>query len=400
MQAIRKHLFSLLAGVIVVALLVYAFWPRPVEVDLAQIVRGSLRVTVDEDGRTRIRERYVVSAPLTGRLLRIDLKPGDVVSAGRTVLAVIEPTDPALLDDRARAEAEARVREAEAVRKQTAPKLERARAVQEQARASAKRAARLLASNNISQEEHDVALQAERVAVEDVKTAQLGVQIAEHELELARAALVRTRPRSPGDAELWRFEIHSPIDGRVLRVVQESTAVVTPGQKLLEVGDPSDLEVEVDLLSSDAVKVVPGAKAFFEHWGGETPLMGRVRLVEPAGFLKISALGVEEQRVNVILDFDGPPEPRARLGDAYRVEARIVVWEADDVLKAPAGALFRQGDDWAVYAVVNGRTELRRLRVGPSNGMEREVLEGLQDGDTVVLHPGDRITPGVRVVAR
>jgi HlyD family secretion protein len=185
--------------------------------------------------------------------------------------------------------------------------------------------------------------------------------------------------------------------GRVLRVLQQSSIVVTPGQQLLEVGDPADLEVEVDLLSSDAVKVAPGAKVFLEHWGGDEPLRGRVRLVEPAGFLKRSALGVEEQRVNVIIDLVDPPQKHATLGDAFRVEARIVVWEADGVLKVPAGALFRQGEDWAVFAVEDGRARLRRLQTGRSNGLETEIREGLAEGEKVILHPGDRIRSGTRV---
>jgi HlyD family secretion protein len=400
MNQLRRRLVPLTGGLLLTGLLGYAFWPRPAEMDLAPVVRGALKVTVDEDGKTRIRERFVVSAPLSGRLMRIALHPGDRVTAGKTLLAAIEPCDPGLLDDRARAEAAARVKAAEATRKQAVPKLDRARAAHEHVAGELRRARLLLGGGSSSAQDYADWQQKERVAQEEWKTAQFAVQIADFELDLAKAALTRTRPRSPGDAETWRFDILAPVNGRVLRVFQESTAVVTPGQRLLEVGDPSDLEVEVDVLSSDAVRIAPGAQVFLEHWGGEVSLAGRVRLVEPAGFMKVSALGVEEQRVNVIIDFVDPPEKYARLGDAYRVEARIVVWSADDVVKVPAGALFRQGDDWTVYAVEDGRARLRRVEVGRSNGLETEVRSGLSEGEAVVLHPGDKIQAGTRVAVR
>jgi len=397
---LRRRLMQLAAALLVAGLLAYSFWPRPVEVDVARAVRGPLRVTVDEDGRTRIKERYLVSAPLAGRLQRITLRPGDRVSAGRTPLAVIEPGDPALLDDRARAEAEARVKASEATRKQAVPKLERARVSHDLAVKELQRVRRMVVGRETTAQDVESAEHKERMSQEEVKTAQFALQIADFELDQARAALTRTRPTSSGDMDSWRFEILAPVGGRLLRVFQESSAVVTPGQRLLEVGDPTDLEVEVDVLSSDAVKIAPGARAFLEHWGGDRPLLAQVRLVEPSGFMKVSALGVEEQRVNVILDFVNPPPERARLGDAYRVESRIVIWSADDVLKVPAGALFRQGEDWAVFTVENGRAQLTRVQVGRSNSLETEILSGLEAGATVILHPGDKIQPGGRVVSR
>jgi HlyD family secretion protein len=391
---------QLAAGLLVAGLLTYSFWPRPAEVDVVRVTRGPLRVTVDEDGKTRIKERYVVSAPLAGRLTRITLRPGDRVSAGKTPLTVIEPADPALLDDRARAEAEARVNAAEAARKQAVPKLERARFAHDLAVKELHRIRRMVVGRETTTQDVESAENKERMTQEDIKTNQFAMQIADFELAQARAALTRTRPPSPGDIENWRFEIFAPVDGRVLRVYQESVTPVTPGQRLLEVGDPSDLEVEVDVLSSDAVKVAPGTKVYLEHWGGDAPLLGRVRLVEPSGFLKVSALGVEEQRVNVIIDFLDPPEKRARLGDAYRVEARIIIWSADDVLKVPAGALFREGDDWAVFAVEDGRARLCRVQIGRSNALETEITSGLEEETAVILHPGDKTHDGGRVVGR
>lgn len=380
--------------------LTYSFWPRPVEVDVARASRGSLRVTVDEDGKTRIKERYVVSAPLAGQLQRITLRAGDSVVAGKTLLAVIEPGDPALLDDRSRAQAEARVKAAEASRKQAVSRLDRARVAYNLSKNELHRIRQMVVGRDTTYQDLEAAEHKERMAQEDMKTSQFAIQIADFELDLARAALMRTRPRSPGDADSWRFEIHAPVSGRVLRVFQESLTTVTAGQQLLEVGDPSDLEIEVDVLSSDAVKIARGAKVILEHWGGDTPLGGQVRVVEPSGFMKRSALGVEEQRVNVIIDFVDPPEKRSRLGDAYRVEARIVIWSAEDVLKVPSGCLFRRGDDWAIFAIEDGRAELRRVVVGRSNALETEITSGLDAGAVVILHPSDKIQPGIRVVPR
>jgi HlyD family secretion protein len=396
---IRRLLLGVF-GLAVVGAIVYSFRPQPVGVDLARVARGALRVTVDEDGRTRIKERYVVSAPLAGQLLRIGLDPGDSVGAGKTVLAVLEPIDPALLDARARAEAEARVKASEAALKRADANLDRARAADELARSEHARARRLARSGSVSQQELDDAAFRERAAAEELRAAQLGVQIARFELELAQAALLRTRANSPGDLETWRVEVRSPIDGRVLRVLQESSAVVTPGTRLLELGDPTDLEIEIDVLSQDAVQIRPGAKVLLEHWGGEQPLVARVRLVEPAAFTKISALGVEEQRVWVVADFVDPPEKRKTLGDGYRVEARVVVWEGSDILQVPAAATFRQGEGWAVFVVADSTAVLRPVRLGRSNGLEVEVVEGLEENDTVIVHPSDKIKDGTAIVPR
>lgn len=400
MKRLRRLLLQLFVALLVVGGLTYSFWPRPIEVDVARASRGSLRVTVDEDGKTRVKERYIVSAPLAGRLQRITLRPGDAVSAGETTLAFIEPTEPSLLDDRSRTEAEVRVKAAETTRKQAVPKLEHARIAHELSARELQRTKQMVVGRETTAQEYDSAVHKERMAYEDLKATQFALQIADYELELARAALKRTRPRSPGDADSWRFEIPTPVNGRVLRVLQESSVVVSPGKELLEVGDPNDLEVEVDVLSSDAVKIPSHAKVLLEHWGGDHPLLGEVRLVEPSGFMKRSALGVEEQRVNVIIDLLDPPAKRRQLGDAYRVEARIVIWSAEDVLKVPSGSLFRRGDDWAVFAIEDGSAQLRRVEVGRSNALETEIKSGLEKGTTVILHPGDKIQPGSRVIAR
>jgi HlyD family secretion protein len=384
----------------VVGVIVYAFLPSAVEVEVASVTRGSFLVTVDHEGKTRIKERYVVSSPLAGRLLRVDLHPGDSVEAGKTLLTAIEPTDPALLDVRARAVAEARVKSAEASRNRADANLARTREAHELADHIFSRAKELFAKNGVSSEDLETAEHRQAMAREDLRSAQFAVQIAEFELAQAQAALLRTQPEKGTNAETWRFEIRSPINGQVLRVFQESATVAAPGMRLVELGNPADLECEIDVLSSDAVKVAPGAKVLVEHWGGDQTLLGRVRVVEPAGFTKISALGVEEQRVWVIADFVDPLEKRKLLGDGYRVEARIVIWEGNNVLKAPAGAFFRYRDGWATFKAVKNRAILCPVRVGRSNGIETEILEGLDEDDLIIVHPGDRISNGVAVTGR
>lgn len=380
--------------------LFYAFRPQAVEVEVAEVGRGPLQVTVDEDGRTRIKERYVVSTPLSGRLQRVALKPGDPVSRGKTLLTGIEATDPELLDPRTRAQAEARVKSADMARRQATPLLERARTAWEFTRTELDRAKTLYTEKAISHQELDNVEQKERTTAEELKASRFALQIADYELEQARAALLHTQPGNSADAGSWQFPILAPIDGRVLRVFQESSAVVPAGAPLMELGDPADLEVVIDVLSTAAVKIRAGAKVFLEHWGGDAPLLGRVRLVEPSGFLKISALGVEEQRVNVIVDFTDPLEKRPTLGDAFRVEARIVIWEQADPLKLPVGTLFREGDDWAVFVVTGQRAKLQRVEIGQSNNLEAEVLEGLTPGNRVIVHPSDKVQDDCPVAVR
>jgi len=429
MRNLGSKLFVLLVAAMIVAGLGYAFLPEPIEVDLVAVERGMLRVTVDEDGKTRIREKYVVSAPLNGRILRISMDPGDKVDAGKTLLTMIEPRDPELLDARTIAQAEASVKAAEAALKQTEPMLEKVRAEQAYAEAEWTRLREAYSRNAVSLSELESAELLYRQRSEELRSARSAQEIAQFELQQARAALLRSRPREdaaphanpPGgdgtaataDETLsngnggWNFPIYSPINGLVLRVFQESAAVVTPGTPLVELGDPSDLEVEVDVLSRDAVKIEVGDLVLLEHWGGERPLEGVVRVVEPAGFTKISTLGVEEQRVNVIIDLIDrteesidPVDDRRSLGDGFRVEARIVIDEARDVLKVPTSALFRVGGESAVFRVVDGLVHQQRVKIGRQNGLEAEVLAGLSEGDQVVLHPSDQIEEGVQVRPR
>ena len=408
MRSAARKLMMVVVAVGIIGAVGYGLVPEPVEVDLARLERGAIRVTVDQDGKTRIRERYVVSTPLAGRLLRIDLDPGDEVTSGETLLATIEPRDPELLDARSIAQAEARVNAAEAALEKMVPILEEARAAQEFAEAELRRVreARNNSPQAVSQSEVESKLMAYRTRTALLRTATHNEEIARFELEQAQAALIRSRPQSTSTSPPlnggngWNFTIRSPINGRVLRVFQESTAVVSAGTPLLELGDPGDLEVEIDVLSRDAVRISAGAAVLLEHWGGIEVLQGRVRLVEPSAFTKISTLGVEEQRVNVIVDLLDPPQDRTSLGDGFRVEARIIVEEADDVLKVPTSALFRTGEDWAVFRVNNGMASLQQVKLGLQSGLEAEVVEGVSTGDAVVVHPGDDIEDGTAVRER
>jgi len=393
-----RRLVQLGLGLVIVGVIVFAFLPKPVRVDLATVERGELKVTVDEDGKTRIKENYVVSAPLAGRLLRIELEAGDEVHSGETLLAAIEPTDPTLLDPRARAEAEARVKATQAKLKRSGSTLERSLASMQFAEAELGRTRELHGQRIAAKQELEQKEMLLRLSTEEYRAAKFEEEISQFELQQAEAALMRTTRNSPADE--WNFEIRSPINGRVLRVLQESATVIGAGTQLLELGDPRDLEVVIDVLSSDAVKIAPGNRVFLEQWGGEIALEGSVRLVEPSAFTKISALGVEEQRVNVVIDFVEPPEHRGTLGDAFRVEAGIVVWDGRDVLKVPTSALFRHNEEWAVFAVVDGRAQLRNVTLGHRNNLNAEVLEGLKQDNVVIVHASDQVVDGVAVEQR
>jgi HlyD family secretion protein len=384
---------------------VYAFLPKPVMVDVARVERGGLAVSVEEDGKTRLRDRYVVSTPLAGRLHRITLRAGDVVGPGQP-LAVIEPADPAMLDARALAEAQARVKSAKKAIEKAGAQLKAAEVALELAETEYGRAQQLWRKNSISKADLDARSMEKRSQEEELRTARYVEEIAVSELELAEAALFYTRPRDSRTLEAARFEIPSPAlkeSGRVfhvLKVLKESEAVVTAGTPLVELGDLSNLEIEIDVLSSDAVRIHPGAKVLLEQWGGDEPLAARVKLVEPSGYTKVSALGVEEQRVNVIADFPDRDKIPQALGDGFRVEAKIIIWEGADVLKVPASALFRFGEGWGVFRVEDDKAVLHKVQIGRRGGLFAQVIEGLAAHDEVIVHPSDRIADGVQVLRR
>lgn len=373
----------------------WGFWPRPVLIETGEVASRPLQITVEEEARTRVKERYVLYAPVAGYLRRIDLDVGDAVTLGAP-LAVLDPLRPAVLDPRARAEAEARVAAARAALKRAESTLRQVEAEAELAADEFRRREDLLDRQLISRSEFDEARGRMRAAEALRAAAASAVEVARYDLEGAEAAL-RYSGGAQEDAPVETVPVRSPVDGHVLKVLQESAGVVTAGQALLEVGDPRQLEVEVEVLSRDAVRIQPGGRVLFERWGGDEALEGVVRTVEPTGFTKISALGVEEQRVLVIADFIAPPESWRRLGDGYRVEAKFVVWEREDALTVPASALFRRDDGWAVFVVEDDRARFRQVKVGPGSGLLTEVIEGLDAGDVVIVHPDDEVADGVRV---
>jgi HlyD family secretion protein len=384
----------LLAAVAVVAvILAVALWPRAIEIDAAKVERGPMQVTIDEEGETRVRDRFVVSAPVMGRVERIELEPGDSVVRGKTVVARLTPAAAPLIDPRVQAELTAAVDAARAAVGQA--QADRARAVAALARAQStlRRLETLLKAGAISGDELEAAQTAFKNAEAAVRASEFTVARTEYELQLARA---RLKPSSGGGRTV---DVVAPVDGVVLKRVRESASVVPVGDPLLEIGDPRNLEIVSDLLSTDAVRVSPGDEVSIEQWGGNQPLEGRVRRVEPSGFMKVSALGVEEQRVNVIIDFADEGES-ARIGDGYRVEVRIVIWRDPAALKVPVGSLFRRGEDWATFLVDNRRARLQPVQLGQRNDREGQVLKGLSEGQTVVLFPPDTLRDGARVVFR
>lgn len=395
----RFAFWGVLAAFVALAIVV-AFWPRPVIVDMIGAERGELVVTVDDEGETRVRDVYVISAPVMGRMRRIELRAGDAVDAVDTIVAAIEPIDPEFLDPRSEAQARADVRAAESAEVLARAEVEQAQAELDFAEQELERARELMRQMMISQRELDEAERAHRTRHAALNTARAGHEMRLFQLERARAELV-----SPVDTEGGRdvcecIALRSPVTGRILRVLQESEGVVAAGAPLVEIGDPRELEIVVDLLSADAVKVEAGQRVIIESWGGDEPLEGRVRLVEPFGFTKVSALGIEEQRVNVVIDLVSPMEEWSRLAHGYQVDARVVLSEAQAVLKLPLTALFRDGDSWAVFVDSGGRAELRRIEIGRRNSVAAEIVAGLEEGERVVLHPSDRVVDGARIAAR
>ena len=379
--------------------LAFAFWPRPVPVDLGVIDSGPLTVTVDDEGITRVREVYAVAAPLAGRVRRLDLDVGDVVEAGLPTVAPIQPSAPALLDERSRRQAEAEVQAARAAVGYARAERERVQAELDFLLAELDRARRLAERGTVSPVTLDRAEKEVNTAKAALDTAIAALEVRAYELEVARARLSDPAVE-PGAPDACCVRVPAPADGVVLRVLQESEVQVAAGAVLVEIGDPGDLEVVVDLLSSEAVGVEPGAPATLTGWGGPQPLAARVRRVEPFGFTRVSALGIEEQRVNVILDLAAPPAERARLGHGFRVDAHIVVWHADAVPRAPLAALFREREGRAAFGVADGRARPRRVGIGRADGRLAQVTDGLSPGETVVLYPGDHIADGTRVAAR
>ena len=387
----RARRILIAAGLL--AAIVYVFLPEPLEVETARATTGTIVVTIEEEGRATVRQRYTVSAPISGSLLRLRTKPGECVAAGSPLLRIV----PAPLDGRTRAQLMARADAAEdnVQRAQAAERI--ARAAFEFARSEQARAETLGTAGALSRGEVELATTRMKSAEGELRAAEAASRSAAHDAEEARAALASpSQIARAGDVAV----VKAPVPGTVLRVFQESERVVVAGTPLVELGDPADLEVVVDLLSSDAVRVPPGAKALIDHWGGPGTLSGRVRLIEPASFLKVSALGVDEQRVNVFIELIDPPARWDRLGDGYAMNVRIVTDERAGIVKVPAGAVFRDGEQWGVFLVDGDRARLRPVTIGLHSGQEVEVTKGVVEGEELVLHPTAKVADRVRVVRR
>jgi HlyD family secretion protein len=400
------------AGGLLTALIVggavWLAWPRPVPVDIATVAKGPLRVTVDDEGKTRVRHIYTVSAPIAGKALRISnpdnkhgmsLHVGDEVKANETVVAIMQPTIPTFIDVRSREELQAAVAAADAAITLAEAEIRRIEVALQFSRDELLRAQALSRSATISAkalEKAQLDVATNEAALASAK-AQLGVRRSERTAIGARLMdpASAAAPNNPNCC----IQILAPVTGRVLRIVQDSEAAVPAGAPLIEIGNPLDLEVIADLLSTDAVKIAPGSSVQLDGWGGEA-LKGRVVRVDPAGFLKVSALGIEEQRVRTTIDFAEPSEAWSRLGHDYRVIVHVQIWSADDVPTVPVGALFRVGSDWAVYAVKDGRAQTTVVKIGHRNAQAAEVVSGLADGTRVVLHPSDRVRDGTAVAQR
>ncbi len=388
---LRGRILTVLVVLVLAALIAWALRPSAILVETAKVSRGPMEVTVNQEGETRIHDRFVLSSPIVGRLLRIDLDDGDPVRAGQVVARI----DPTPLNQREREEVSARVQSAEAALRQAKAREAHARADRDQARRDRDRAESLAKQGVISAQALDQARNADITAGDELSAAEFGVQVAESEEKVARAGLVSmdADPSKPRPL----LEIKAPVSGRVLRVVEKSERVISVGAPILTLGEPGQLEIVADVLSTDAVKIQPQAPVLIDGWGGDHPLHARVRLVEPYGFTKVSALGVEEQRVNVISDFVDSPGP---LGDGYRVEVHIVTWTAANALKLPLSSLFRRGQGWSVLVIADGRARTKEIEIAHRNESDAEVVRGLAEGEVVIMHPPNQLTEGMRVRAQ
>jgi len=392
MKRILNTILLLLVAAVVVVLLAMWLRPTPTRVDVAAVSREAMTVTVDGEGKTRVRDRYVVAAPVAGRLRRILLRRGDAVKSGQ-LIAQIDPLPLSPLDPRQHAEAVARVNAAEDAKREIDRMVERNKATYDQARRELERSEVLVREGYASRQELERSQTAVSTSLREYEAARSRAESAAHEVEVARAALLARNQSSTAGS----VKVHAPTDGRVLGVIEESERVIVSGAPLVEVSNPSKLEVVIELLSTDAVKVSPGAKVFIEAWGGPEVLEARVRLIEPSAFTKVSALGIEEQRVNVIADLTAPSSV---LGDGYRVEARIVVWHSDSVLQVPVSALFRTGDVWSLFVVEDGRARSRQVEVGQRTPKTAEIKGGVEADEVVIVHPANEITNGTGVEPR
>ncbi|MFN9543663.1 MAG: efflux RND transporter periplasmic adaptor subunit [Alphaproteobacteria bacterium] len=387
-------------SLLVAAGLAFSFWPRAVEVDVAEAIRAPMMTAISDDGITRVREVYVLSAPIAGKLLRVESHAGDFIEARKTVVATIEPSDPAFLDARAQRQLAFTVSAARAARDLAQANVQGRDAERKLAARELERARELFGKGVVAKARVDAAEASLSALDAALATASAAQRQREIEIQTSEAALIEPGTAAAGDRAGCCIQLRAPVDGQLLRVLQENESIVMPGQPIAEVGDPANLEIVVDLVSSEAVQVADGDEVIISQWGGQGDLQGRVRRVEPFGQQKVSALGIEERRVNVVIDIVSPRNEWARLGHGFQVEASIVRWRGENVLQVPVGALFRQGKDWAVYRVDGNRARLTTVVTGHLNDAVAEITQGLEPGARVILHPGESVSDGGKVTAR
>ena len=398
-----KFIIKITISVVFLSLLVFAFLPEAVKVDLITVEKGNLLVTLEGEGKTRIHDIYVVSTPIDGRITRIESEPGDLVTAGKTVIANMYPANPQFLDKRSEIQAKADVDGAQAALALSKARVKQAQAQLEFDLSEFKRIKELYEKQSVSQSGIERAELRIKTLRAELETAQSNYKVMQSRLEVAKARLLKPDSGSEvasADLEHCQICIHSPVDGRVLRILHKSESIVPVGTPLVEIGNPNDLEVNIEMLSTNAVKVNVGDEALIKRWGGSEDIRARVRIIEPSGFTKISALGVEEQRVNVILSFIDPIEKWQALGDAFRVEAAIIIEQIDDVVKVPLSALFRQNEVWSVFKVIDGNVVLQQVEVGQKNDRYAEIKNGLNVNDQIITHPSNSIEAGISVIQR
>jgi len=395
---LRRWIIVITIAAAVLFAIVYGFMPKPVSVDLVKVSRGPLKVTVEEEGKTRVKDRFVLSAPVAGFMRRIKLDVGDPVRKGQP-LVELEPLKSNLLDPRSHATAEAAVSSAEAALKVEEERVRAAEADAEYSRRNLERIKKLFEGGYVAKDALEQAEAGAKRAEANLLSAEAAVKVARSELDRAKTLLRHSA------AEETRIQgkivtIQAPASGSILKIYRESEGVVQSGEALVDIGDPENLEVKVEVLSADAVRIKPGTSVLFERWGGNSTLSGKVRVVEPAGFTKISSLGVEEQRVLVIVDLTSSDQNEQGLGDGYRLEASFIIWEGKDVLQVPASALFRKQEGWAVFVVKNNKALKHEVKVGQRTGLAAEILSGLTEGEEVISHPDNSIEDGTRVRPR
>ena len=398
-----KNTIKIILATAVIGLLVFAFLPERIKVDIIHVSKGDLLITMEGEGKTRIHDIYVVSAPMDGRITRIEIEAGDLVTAGVTTIANMYPANPRFLDKRTETQAKADVEGAKAALSLANSRVKQTKAQLAFDLAEFKRTEELFKNKNVSQARLERAELQLKTLRAELETAQSNKQVMISRLEAAKARLLQPEKgklANNTDDEDCQICIHSPVDGRVLRILHKSEGIVPIGTALVEIGDPADLEVNIEMLSTNAVKVKVGDIALIKRWGGKQDINARVKVIEPSGFTKISALGVEEQRVNIILSFTDPREKWQALGDAFRVEAAIIIDQANDVIKIPLSALFRQNEIWSVFTVIDGTVELQAVEVGRRNDRYAEIVSGLNVNNQVITHPGNAIDVGVNVQAR